>query len=132
ASRLPAAIRCSSRRPRHGRPRPRWIAWRRRWPPRSASPMADPRAMEQLWYGRDLVSSLTRAMLTPASLVYSGITGARDAMYDVGWLRTYRARISVVSVGNLTVGGTGKTPIAAWIARGLVARGARPAIVLRG
>jgi tetraacyldisaccharide 4'-kinase len=37
-----------------------------------------------------------------------------------------------VSVGNLTVGGTGKTPVAAWLARELAARGARPAIVLRG
>ena len=37
-----------------------------------------------------------------------------------------------MSVGNLTVGGTGKTPIAAWIAAGLLARDAHPAIVLRG
>ncbi len=60
------------------------------------------------------------------------MVGTRDALYDVGWLRAHRAPISVVSVGNLTVGGTGKTPVAAWIARGLSARGARPAIVLRG
>jgi len=40
--------------------------------------------------------------------------------------------VPVVSVGNLTVGGTGKTPVSAWLARQLVERGANPAIVLRG
>jgi tetraacyldisaccharide 4'-kinase len=94
--------------------------------------MADPRAIEQLWYGKDYASAFARTLLTPASLLYGGVVGTRDALYDVGWLRAHRAPISVVSVGNLTVGGTGKTPIAAWIARGLSARGARPAIVLRG
>jgi tetraacyldisaccharide 4'-kinase len=94
--------------------------------------MADPRAVEQLWYGKDYASAFARTLLTPASLVYGGVVGTRDALYDIGWLRVHRAPISVVSVGNLTVGGTGKTPVAAWIARGLAARGARPAIVLRG
>lgn len=94
--------------------------------------MADPRTLEHVWYGTDYTAALTRTLLTPASLVYGGIAGTRDALYDVGWLRTYRAPIPVVSVGNLTVGGTGKTPVAAWIAGGLRARGARPAIVLRG
>lgn len=94
--------------------------------------MADSRAVEQLWYGKDYASAFARTLLTPASLVYGGVVGTRDALYDVGWLRVHRAPISVVSVGNLTVGGTGKTPVAAWIARGLAARGAHPAIVLRG
>jgi tetraacyldisaccharide 4'-kinase len=94
--------------------------------------MVDPRTVEHVWYGTDYTAAMARTLLTPASLVYGGITAARDALYDVGWLRTYRPPISVVSVGNLTVGGTGKTPIAAWIAGGLAARGANPAIVLRG
>jgi tetraacyldisaccharide 4'-kinase len=94
--------------------------------------VVDPRAVEHLWYGKDPASAFARTLLTPASLVYGGAVGMRDALYDIGWLRTHHAPISVVSVGNLTVGGTGKTPVAAWIARGLAARGARPAIVLRG
>ncbi len=94
--------------------------------------MADPRTLEHVWYGTDAGAALARTVLTPASLVYGGIAGTRDALYDIGWLHTHHPPISVVSVGNLTVGGTGKTPIAAWIARGLRARGAHPAIVLRG
>jgi tetraacyldisaccharide 4'-kinase len=94
--------------------------------------MADRRSVEQLWYGTDYASAFARTLLTPASLLYGGVVGARDALYDVGWLQRRRAPISVVSVGNLTVGGTGKTPVAAWIAAGLTARGASPAIVLRG
>jgi tetraacyldisaccharide 4'-kinase len=94
--------------------------------------MADPRGVEQLWYGTDYASAFARTLLTPVSLLYGGAVGARDAFYEAGWLRSHRAPISVVSVGNLTVGGTGKTPIAAWIAASLTARGANPAIVLRG
>jgi tetraacyldisaccharide 4'-kinase len=94
--------------------------------------MADPRTVEYLWYGKDHASAFARTLLTPASLLYGGITGTRDALYDIGWLRAHRGPIGVLSVGNLTVGGTGKTPIAAWIARGLSARGAHPAIILRG
>jgi tetraacyldisaccharide 4'-kinase len=68
----------------------------------------------------------------PAERVFGGIVGARELLYDAGWLHSEATVLPAVSVGNLTVGGTGKTPVAAWIARLLVARGARPAIVLRG
>jgi tetraacyldisaccharide 4'-kinase len=64
--------------------------------------------------------------------VFGGIVGARDILYDAGWLPAHDTPIPALSVGNLTVGGTGKTPIAAWIARGLADRGAHPAIILRG
>jgi len=47
-------------------------------------------------------------------------------------LKAHDVSVPVVSVGNLTVGGTGKTPVAAWLARQLVERGANPAVVLRG
>jgi tetraacyldisaccharide 4'-kinase len=53
-------------------------------------------------------------------------------MYDHGVLPTTGSAITVVSVGNLSVGGTGKTPFAAWLAAELAKRGARPAVVLRG
>ena len=88
--------------------------------------------MDRVWYGRDTLASTIRAILTPAERVFGGIVGARDIMYDAGWLPERQTAIPAVSVGNLTVGGTGKTPIAAWIAHELAARGVRPAIVLRG
>jgi tetraacyldisaccharide 4'-kinase len=88
--------------------------------------------VDRVWYGRDAVASATRIALTPVERVFGGIVGARDILYDAGWLPARETPIPAVSVGNLTVGGTGKTPMAAWIAHGLVARGAHPAIVLRG
>jgi tetraacyldisaccharide 4'-kinase len=90
------------------------------------------RLVERLWYGDGVVAAAARAALIPLERVFGGIGGARDLRYDAGWLHSEATRLPAVSVGNLTVGGTGKTPIAAWIARLLAARGARPAIVLRG
>lgn len=56
----------------------------------------------------------------------------RGAAYRKGWLKTRRLKRPVVSVGNLTVGGTGKTPLVAYLAERLVARGWKPAILTRG
>ena len=88
--------------------------------------------VERVWYGSDRVASAMRAALVPAERLFGGIVGARDILYDAGWLPARSVALPTVSVGNLTVGGTGKTPIAAWIARGLAARGAHPAVILRG
>lgn len=57
---------------------------------------------------------------------------ARGALYDRGLLRAHRAFAPVISVGNLSVGGTGKTPMIAWLARHLAGLGRRPGIVSRG
>lgn len=75
---------------------------------------------------------MARAALAPASLAYRGVTWVRNALYDHGTLPTAPTDVPVVSVGNLAVGGTGKTPVAAWMAAQLRAAGARPAIVMRG
>jgi tetraacyldisaccharide 4'-kinase len=90
------------------------------------------RFVDRVWYGQDAWASLLRSILIPAERVFGGVVGARDILYDAGWLPASETDVPAVSVGNLTVGGTGKTPIAAWIARGLQTRGAKPAIVLRG
>lgn len=73
-----------------------------------------------------------RLALAPFTAAYRGASAVRGFLYDNGFLRVYESSIPVVSVGNLTVGGTGKTPIAAWVAREIVDRGRVPAIVLRG
>jgi tetraacyldisaccharide 4'-kinase len=88
--------------------------------------------VDRVWYGDDPLASISRAILSPAERVFRGAVGARDILYDAGWLPTHETPIPVLSIGNLTVGGSGKTPVAAWIARGLVTRGVKPAIVLRG
>jgi len=88
--------------------------------------------VERIWYGDDGAARLARTALAPASLAYAAISTARNRLYDWGVLRSRSPVVPAVSVGNLTVGGTGKTPIAAWIARALSERGAHPAIILRG
>jgi tetraacyldisaccharide 4'-kinase len=66
-----------------------------------------------------------------ASLAYGGIVRLRNRSYDRP-SAVKRASIPVLSVGNLTVGGTGKTPLVAWLARRLQEIGRQPAIVSRG
>lgn len=71
-------------------------------------------------------------VLLPAESAYAAVVSARNSAYDRGWLRPHRPSIPVVSVGNLGIGGAGKTPVAAWLAARLAAAGSRPAVVLRG
>ncbi|MFM7245324.1 MAG: tetraacyldisaccharide 4'-kinase [Planctomycetaceae bacterium] len=77
-------------------------------------------------------AALARAVLRAASIPYGLAIAVRNAAYDAGLLASHPASIPVVSVGNLTLGGTGKTPLVAWVARRLASRGHRPAIVSRG
>lgn len=73
-----------------------------------------------------------RILLWPFSLVYGAYVRARAFSYDQGWLRPKRLRGKVISVGNLTVGGTGKTPMVMWLAEKFVREGHRVAILSRG
>ncbi len=72
------------------------------------------------------------ALLWPAERAYGAGVGLRNLAYDRGWRRTHPAPLPVVSVGNLGVGGAGKTPFAAWLARRLREEGRLPAIAMRG
>lgn len=89
-------------------------------------------AVERAWSAGDARSRALRAALSPASAVYGLAVAVRNAAYARGWLPIARVPALVVSVGNLTVGGTGKTPAALWLAERLAARGRRVAIVGRG
>ena len=88
--------------------------------------------IQAAWSGRGLRSRVMRAALMPLELVYRGVVGVRGTLYDAGLIRVENFSVPVLSVGNLTVGGTGKTPVAAWAAQRLAERGAKPGIVLRG
>jgi len=70
-----------------------------------------------------------RALLAPLAGVYRAVVGARNRMYENGRLETRKLDAVVISVGNITAGGTGKTPMVQWIAERLLAEG-RPAGVL--
>ncbi len=75
---------------------------------------------------------LASFLLAPASALYGAGVAARLSLYGRGLLRVERARLPVVSVGNVAAGGTGKTPFVRWLAGELLARGRRPAVVTRG
>ena len=86
----------------------------------------------RIWFGKGPLAAAGRMALWPAARAFGAAVRVRNGLYDRRLLRVHPGPIPAVSVGNLTVGGTGKTPVAAWLARTLAARGARPAIVLRG
>jgi len=84
------------------------------------------------WAGHTAGGRALRAALVPAALAYGAGTAVRNRLYDAGLFATRRVPARVISVGNLTVGGTGKTPSTLWLAERLRARGARVGIVARG
>ena len=67
-----------------------------------------------------------------ASVAYGAAVSLRNLGYDRGWLKSQSALVPVVSVGNLTLGGTGKTPMVEWVARWYRRHGVRVAILSRG
>src|SRR5271165_4667045 len=75
---------------------------------------------------------LARILLWPLSVLYGGYVRTRARLYANGWLKQKHLRAKVISVGNLTVGGTGKTPMVLWLAEKFLAEGKRVAILSRG
>jgi tetraacyldisaccharide 4'-kinase len=75
---------------------------------------------------------LLLAPLAPLSWAFGGVGAVRRFLYRTGLLPSARAPIPVISVGNLAVGGAGKTPVTLHLAALLVSRGHRPAILSRG
>jgi tetraacyldisaccharide 4'-kinase len=89
-----------------------------------------------VWDGTGGGARAVRTVLEPASALFGFGVARRNARFDAESghenSRVRPAALPAISVGNLTVGGTGKTPVAAWCARQLRKGGGRPAIVLRG
>ena len=90
------------------------------------------RVVRWLWTSRRPDARLARLALLPASGLWRSAMSARELAYRHGWLDVHDLPLPSVAVGNLTVGGSGKTPIAIWIARYYVSRGLVPGILLRG
>ena len=84
--------------------------------------------LEYSWYTR----SPWLILLTPFALLYCLAVRVRRLLYSIGILRSERLPVPVIVVGNLTVGGTGKTPLTGWLAMMLKQSGYRPGIVARG
>jgi tetraacyldisaccharide 4'-kinase len=89
---------------------------------------------------RDLVSGQShgpiaaglRGILTALELPYGAVIRGRNWRFDAGHVQPARVAAPVISVGNLTVGGTGKTPLVAWLAEWFTSRGLSATIISRG
>jgi len=77
-------------------------------------------------------AAFVRGLLWAAEIFYSWIVQMRNRAYDRGRFRTYWVGVPVISVGNLTLGGTGKTPFVIWLASWYRRQGIRVVILSRG
>ncbi len=85
------------------------------------------RNQELRWY-----EWLLLFVLKPIAFCYGIISWIRNRCYDNRVLATYKSTLPVISVGNVTVGGTGKTPVVDWLVKEFIAHDKRPAIISRG
>ena len=88
--------------------------------------------IERLWQRQYMWHRLGWLALTPASAGFSALVRGRNLFYNHGLFSTTHVPLNIVSVGNLTVGGTGKTPMTLWLAQAFQARGYRVGILTRG
>ena len=84
--------------------------------------------LDEIWYGKHPAFFF----LAPLGWAFRSIVRLRRAAYINGLLNVYRAPVPVIVVGNLSVGGTGKTPLVIWLARRLQELGFHPGIIARG
>lgn len=85
--------------------------------------------LERSWYQKRHWLS---ALLLPLSAVYWLLSSARRLLFQLGLKRRYALAKPVVIVGNISVGGTGKTPFTLWLCQQLLAKGIKPGIISRG
>lgn len=85
------------------------------------------------WFQKQWATyTLWHVLLIPLSWLFSGISHVRKALYKARWLTSCRLRVPVIVVGNINVGGTGKTPVVIWLAEKLLLAGYKPGIISRG
>jgi tetraacyldisaccharide 4''-kinase len=84
--------------------------------------------LDHYWYSLNPVALL----LLPLSWLFCTLVALRRMAYRHGWLPSERLPVPVVVVGNITVGGSGKTPLVIWLAQWLQRQGYRPGIISRG
>ncbi|MGI4867254.1 MAG: tetraacyldisaccharide 4'-kinase [Janthinobacterium lividum] len=76
--------------------------------------------------------ALPTILLLPFAWLYAAVLAVRNWLYDHGWKQSAAGWVPLIGVGNLRVGGTGKTPHVAWLIEELLRQGQRPAILSRG
>lgn len=86
--------------------------------------------LQRHWYRSSL--DVVTMLLLPLSWLFAGIVALRRFFYRLKIKKTIKLSVPVIVVGNITVGGTGKTPVVVWLANELRKQGFRPGIVSRG
>jgi tetraacyldisaccharide 4'-kinase len=89
---------------------------------------APEKLLTQAWQGRGLIACL----LLPLALIFFLITAGRRVLYRVGIFSVWTPPVPLIVVGNIFVGGTGKTPLVIWLVSVLRASGYRPGVISRG
>lgn len=79
-----------------------------------------------------LKPSIWHLLLIPLSWIFGCISTIRKALYEFGWLKSQALSVPVIVIGNIHVGGTGKTPLVIWLAEQLKRAGYQPGIISRG
>jgi len=90
--------------------------------------MLSPQFINNLWYGKHYLSVL----LLPVSWLYAGFMLLRRLAYVSGILPVQQIGVPIIVVGNIIVGGTGKTPLIIWLVEFLKEKGYRPGVISRG
>jgi tetraacyldisaccharide 4'-kinase len=91
-----------------------------------------PAVVRRVWERKGIGGRSLRLLLLPASFIYRVVVQTRNALFTWGLLKSVFLPRPTVSVGNLTVGGTGKTPTTIWLAQELSRQGLRVGILSRG
>jgi tetraacyldisaccharide 4'-kinase len=86
------------------------------------------RWLERVWYE----GAVSGIWLIPFGWIFAAVTALRRGLYASGMLPSFAVSVPVIVVGNITVGGTGKTPLVIWLTEELRRRGFKPGIVTRG
>ncbi|MFN8397297.1 MAG: tetraacyldisaccharide 4'-kinase [Bacteroidia bacterium] len=76
--------------------------------------------------------NVLRTLLWPLGMLYGMVNALRNLCYEWGWMRVHRVGVPVISIGNITVGGTGKTPMAEFLLGKLLEMGLKPGYLSRG
>ena len=97
-------------------------------PPPNTSHSPPSARITDAWQRKGLLAT----SLLPLSWLYAGLGAVRRSLYKAGVLKTYRAPVPVVVVGNVIAGGAGKTPVTIHLVQALQALGWRPAVISRG
>ncbi|MEP6483859.1 MAG: tetraacyldisaccharide 4'-kinase [Rudaea sp.] len=90
--------------------------------------MLSERELQGIWYGERKPGIALKAL----SIAFAMVSAARRGLYAVGILRSVRVSVPMIVVGNISVGGTGKTPLVIALAQALRDRGWKPGVITRG